>query len=156
MKPIIPIAFILLLLCSMAASAVEYLVLPVIEVYDGDTIKTVLAERRLPAPLNKVSIRIRGIDTPEMPAKSYATTGKLGRAKCVQEAELAIAAKMEVQRFQDGDTTKMRVYNFEWGKFGGRIVGDVRIGGTDIAQHLIARGMAVAYDGGKKTKDWCE
>ena len=36
-----------------------------------------------------------------------------------------------------------------------RIVARVVADGKDIGQALIDRGMAVEYDGGKKTKDWC-
>lgn len=135
----------------------NYMLLPIDEVYDGDTIKTHISERRLPAPLNKISIRILGIDTPENPAKSYLTTGKLGRASCVKEAELALKAKAAVvDLIKHTGSTKMKVENFKWGKFGGRVVGSVKIAGVDVAQHLILRGLAVQYDGGTKTKDWCQ
>ena len=50
------------------------LIVPVINVRDGDTIEIRMT---LPEPLDKVSVRIYGIDTPEIPAASYATTGKL-------------------------------------------------------------------------------
>jgi len=132
----------------------SYMLLPIVEVYDGDTIKTNMSSR-LPDPLGKVSIRIRGVDTPEMPAKSYATTGKLNRAGCVKEAELAIEAKEFVEWLAQGHT-KMKVDNFKWGKYGGRIVGDVRINGVDVAEALIFAELAVPYDGGTKTKNWCE
>ena len=131
-----------------------YMLLPIVEIYDGDTIKTDMS-KRLPDPLGKVSIRIQGIDTPEMPAKSYETTGKLNRAKCIKEAELALEAKLFVELIAEG-FTKMKVSNFKWGKYGGRIVADVRIGGIDIGPTLIDGGYAVPYDGGTKTKDWCE
>ncbi len=36
-----------------------------------------------------------------------------------------------------------------------RIVARVQADGKDIGQSLIDRGMAVEYDGGKKTKEWC-
>ena len=37
-----------------------------------------------------------------------------------------------------------------------RIVADVYADGESIAEVLIGTGMAVRYDGGKKTKNWCE
>jgi endonuclease YncB( thermonuclease family) len=136
-------------------AAYAYMLLPIVEVYDGDTIKTHM-NARLPEPLNKVSVRIKDIDTPEMPAKSYAETGKLGRAKCVKEAEAALEAKEFVQMMAIG-FKKMKVDNFEWGTYGGRIVGDVKIGGVDVADALIKEGLAVPYDGkAAKTHDWCE
>lgn len=132
---------------------------PVINVHDGDTIQTRLT---LPAPLDKVSVRIYGVDTPEMPAKSYATTGKLNRAQCVQEAELALVAKDFVQTLvkENGNMLLLRAYS--WDKYGGRIDADVYVvdltTGTEIniADSLIERGMAVEYYGGPKTKNWCE
>ena len=144
--------FLLLLIPSIAFS---YMLMPIDEVYDGDTIKTHFSEKRLPPPLNKVSIRILGIDTPENPAKSYLTTGKLGRAGCIQEAELALAAKAFVQAMTVGNT-KMKVSNFKWDKYGGRIDADVKIGGVDVATALIDARLAVEYDGGTKTHDWCK
>ena len=144
---------LLLVLLSTPVSA--YMLLPIDEVYDGDTIKTHVSERKLPAPLNRLSIRIKGIDTPELPAKSYFTTGKLGRAACIKEAELALAARDFVKMMAVG-FSKMKVDNFRHGKFGGRILADVKIGGVDVASALIAEGLAIPYNGEKKTYDWCE
>lgn len=133
----------------------SYMLLPIVEIYDGDTIKTDMS-KRLPDPLGKVSIRIRGIDTPEMPAKSYHTTGKLNKAKCVQEAELALEAREYLEMIAIG-FKKMKVENFIWGAYGGRIVADVKIGGVDIAEAMINAGFAVPYDGkAAKTQDWCQ
>jgi len=148
------LSLILLMLFSTQAFAQEYMLLPIVSVYDGDTIKTNLSWR-LPAPLNKVSIRILGIDTPEMPAKSYAVTGKLNRAKCIKEAELALKAKARVQQLI-GQHTKMRVYNFKWDRNGGRILGDVIIDGVSISKTLIQEGIAVEYYGRGTKQDWCQ
>jgi endonuclease YncB( thermonuclease family) len=151
MKKLLTIA---LFLISSVAIAQSYMLLPIVEVYDGDTIKTDLSWR-LPDPLNKVSIRIYGIDTPELPAASYATTGKLNRAKCVKEAELALKAKSRVQELV-GSNTRMKVTNFTWGRNGARIVGNVSVGGTDIGKTLINEGLAVEYYGSGTKQDWCQ
>lgn len=144
----------LLFLTSFGAIAQSYMLLPIVSVYDGDTIKTDLSWR-LPAPLNKASVRIYGIDTPEMPAKSYATTGKLNRAKCVKEAELALKAKARVVELV-GTNTKMKVSSFKWDKYGGRILANVSIDGVDVAKTLISEGLAVEYYGSGTKKDWCQ
>lgn len=149
MKRLLAIA---LLLFSFTAMAEENLIVPVIEVYDGDTIKTRLT---LPNPLDVVSVRIYGIDTPEKPADSYPTTGKLGRASCGKEAELALAAKHAVEELSQKNPI-MIVTNFKYGKYGGRIVGDVTIAGVDVAHHLIEKGLAVPYNGGSKSHSWCD
>ena len=42
-----------------------------------------------------------------------------------------------------------------WGKYF-RIAADVIVDGENLADMLIEAGMAVRYDGGKKTHKWCE
>lgn len=148
---------IFLVFGSAVTQADPYMLLPIDDVYDGDTIKTHIHPGKLPPPLNKLSIRIRGIDTPEMPARSYFETGKLGRAKCDQEALNAIAARDAVRKIvQNTSARKMKVTSFKWGSRGGRIIADVKIGGVDIAQFLLAKGYAVPYDGkSKRNTNWC-
>lgn len=131
----------------------DEIILPVISIYDGDTIMTSLT---LPPPLNAISVRINGLDTPEKPAKSYKITGKLGRAKCDKEAVLALEATAYLQKFQSDHGGAMTVKNFKYGAYAGRIVGDVYIGGVLISEHMIGLGYAVPYDGkSKRSKDWC-
>jgi len=149
MKTILGVA---LLFASSCIVAQEAIILPIIEVHDGDTIKTSLT---LPTPLDAVSVRINGIDTPEMPAASYAITGKLGRAKCVKEAELALKAKQFVLDATKGHPI-MTVSNFGYGKYASRILGTVTVNGVDIGQALIDNNLAVPYDGGAKIMDWCQ
>jgi len=144
----------LFLLISSNAIAQEYMLLPIVAVYDGDTIKTNLSWR-LPTPLNKVSIRIYGVDSPELPAASYFITGKLGRAKCDKEAILALEAKSRVIEIV-GDYTRMKVTNYKWGRNGARIVANVSVGGVDIAKTLISEGLAVEYYGKGTKQDWCQ
>jgi len=146
----------LILLLTILAFPVQaaYMLLPIVEVYDGDTIKTNLSWR-LPEPLNLVSIRIYGIDTPEMPAASFATTGKLSRAKCIKEAELALQAKALVVKITEG-SNKMKVSDFKWDKYGGRILGNVTVNKIDIATALIEANLAVEYFGTGIKKNWCQ
>lgn len=130
------------------------LLLPIVSIYDGDTIKTKLS---LPPPLDSISIRINGMDTPEKPANSYASTGKLGRAKCDKEAILALSATNYLQKLHAEYGGYMIVKNFKYGAYAGRIVGDVYIGGIEISQHMIGLGYAVPYDGkSKRTTNWCK
>lgn len=130
------------------------MILPVVRIYDGDTIVTNLT---LPPPLNAVSVRIQGIDTPERPAKSYATTGKLGRAKCTKEALLALEATTYLQFLHTKHGGAMTVKNFKYGAYAGRIVGDVYFGDTNVAKSMLDIGYAVPYDGkSKRNTNWCE
>ncbi len=147
--------FLVVLLFSTTAFAQQYMLLPIIKIYDGDTIFSSLSTWRVPVPLDKVSIRIAGIDTPELPAKSYVITGKLGRAQCIKEAELALKAKRFVEQLAKTRTI-MKVENFKYGKYGGTIVADVKIGGVSIGPALIEQQLAVPYFGGTKTHDWCK
>lgn len=144
-----------LALFLLVNSSSSYMSLPIDEIYDGDTIKTHISDRRLPSPLNELSIRINGIDTPEMPAKSFEVTGKLGRAQCREEALHALKAKKYLERLLK-DKKYIRVYNFEWGKFGGRIVGDIKVNNIPVSKYLIDAKLAVPYDGTSKTYNWCK
>jgi endonuclease YncB( thermonuclease family) len=119
-----------------------YMLLPIISVVDGDTIATDLS--RLPIPLNRVKIRVGGIDTPE---KNYL-------AKCEKERELGLEAKAFVEKLVEGHS-KMKVENYSYDKYGGRIVADVKIGGKSVAAELINAGLAMPYDGKGPRPDWC-
>lgn len=147
--------FVLLSLLPMGVLAhdPQPLILPVISVYDGDTIMTKLS---LPAPLDDIEIRINGIDTAEAPAKSYFTTGKLGRAKCKKEAELALQAKDIVVKLSQQHDNTMVVKNYSWDKYGSRIDGDVYFGDINVAKKLLSENLAIVYNGEAKTKNWCE
>ncbi len=89
----------------------------------------------------KISVRIAGIDTPEI------------KGKCLKETTLAMQARNLVRRML-GQARRIDLLDTERGKYF-RIVATVLADGTDIGQTLIDRGMAVEYDGGKKTKEWC-
>jgi len=130
------------------------MILPVVAIYDGDTIKSSLT---LPPPLNAISVRIQHIDTPGKPAKSFAITGKLGRAKCINEAKLALFATEYLESLQNKYGGAMTVKNFKYGYYAGRIVGDVYIGGINVAQQMIELGYAVKYDGkSARSHNWCD
>jgi endonuclease YncB( thermonuclease family) len=118
----------------------DYMVLSVDDVIDGDTIKTNLS--KLPPPLNIILIRISGIDTPEL------------RGKCQREKDLAVQAKNEVQRLAAGQ--KMRVFNYKWDKYGGRIDAEVYVNGVLLGPHLVGMQLAVPYNGTGPKYDWCQ
>lgn len=122
-----------------------FLELPIDRVYDGDTIITHISEDKLPPPLNKLSVRIYGIDTPE----------RGGKAKCPKEAELAEKAR-DFLIVLIGDEKVMKIKDFKWDKFGSRILAHVYVKNIDVAKSLIDGGFAVPYFGEKKEKNWCE
>lgn len=114
-------------------------------VVDGDTIAIDLILLGTPQLQIPVSIRARGIDTPE--------SG--WRAKCAAEAAEGIAAKDRVVGWLRGHP-RIVVCDLEPGKYSGRLIGDIyRIGDPEsMSQMLINRGLARAYDGGKRA-GWC-
>jgi len=131
---------ITLLLFSIGLSAHE-LEFPVVEVIDGDTIKSMII---LPAPLNNVSIRIKGIDAPE--------TG--GRAQCEQEKVLGEKARTRLNELLQR-AKFIEVHNYSWDRYGGRIVGDVFYNGINVGTKLVEEHFARPYDGTSKRLGWC-
>jgi len=119
------------------------LVIEQIKVYDGDTIYGRLPS--LPWPLTKVGIRLVGIDTPE----------KGWRAKCELEAQRAVAAMEFIERTL-GDQHEIQVFDFDWDKYGGRILGRIFVEGRSLADLLIENGHAVPYSGTGPKQDWCQ
>ena len=144
MKTII-ITILLVLFTSLSYSAdtiygsfhnVEY-----VRNYDGDTI-TVTINRLHPLIGEKINIRVNGVDTPEI------------RGKCFRERFLALSAKVYVGKLLS--TSKhIDLLDVQRGKYF-RIVANVVIDNKDLSIMLIDNGYAVPYNGGTKTKDWCE
>ncbi len=107
--------------------------------YDGDTILTQFK----PVPeLPRVSLRINGIDTPEI------------RGKCETEKKQAILARDTLNHEIQGKMIK--VEPLKWDKYGGRIVANVTLpDGRDVSQMMLDLGLARPYNGGTKTS-WCK
>jgi len=113
----------------------------VTSIYDGDTFRVNIKD--YPDLLGyRIGIRVNGIDTPEM------------RGQCQQEKDLARKAKqITVAALRAGKKIELR--NMQRGKYF-RIVADVYIDEKSLADNLIRSGLAVKYNGGTKTKDWCK
>ena len=121
--------------------------------YDGDTVTVDLVDLRdidldgTFAPLwDNIGIRVAGVDTPEI------------RGKCPAEKVLAKEAKYLVR-----DALKsaefITIRNAKRGKYF-RIVGDIILEpGTERERNLkdllLEAELAVPYNGGRKTKSWC-
>ena len=109
--------------------------------YDGDTITFNLPGLH-PIIGEKISIRVNGIDTPEI------------KGKCEREKYNATQAKeMVADILKDAEIITLK--NMERGKYF-RIAADVIVDGENLADVLVEAGMAVKYDSGKKTHKWCE
>ena len=108
--------------------------------YDGDTCYVQMAA--LPKTLRKMSVRVLGIDTPEI------------RGKCDKEKELALKAR----EFANKTFSEAKIIKFsdlKWDKYGGRILSNVYLDGYLYADMIINEGLARPYDGGSK-EGWCD
>ncbi|MBI2256148.1 MAG: thermonuclease family protein [Proteobacteria bacterium] len=116
---------------------------PVVGVIDGDTLKIHLPG--LPAELQPVKVRVRGIDTPEL------------KGKCASEKAAAKKAGSFTRNLIDAANAAKRRIHFskiDWDKYGGRIDADIAIDGRSLADMLVSAGLARRYDGGKRG-GWC-
>jgi endonuclease YncB( thermonuclease family) len=126
------------------AAGTEYVEGKFVSVYDGDTIVFKVSAFPNSSKLNRLKLRIPGIDTPEY--------GK--KAQCPTEAKKAEAAKLFLEETL-GSITTLRIENPRWDKYGGRIEGDLVIKGKTLTDILIDSGHAVAYDGEGARRNWC-
>jgi endonuclease YncB( thermonuclease family) len=107
----------------------------VIKVYDGDTITIASKLPFNDSPLYRLSVRLNGIDTPEIKGKNE--DEKLA-AKQTRDALAALILNKYV-------TLK----NIQTEKYG-RILADVYFGDLHLNEWLIKEKYAVKYDGGTK------
>lgn len=117
----------------------------IVKVIDGDTVE--FEAPFLPNPLKKtLKLRIDGVDTPE---KGF-------RAKCNKERKKAQLAK-DFTSYMISNAKEVNVVLKDWGKWGGRIVGDLEIDGKLLSKLLIDNRHAAVYiDGKGKKRDWCK
>lgn len=115
----------------------------VCKVYDGDTITIV---SKLPydgSPFYKFSVRLNGIDTPEIKGKTAA------------EKELAKKARDALSGLINGKVIELKNVCTE--KYG-RLLADVYIDDIHVNQWMVDQKYAVRYDGGTKQRpeEWDE
>ena len=138
------VLFLPLLLCnalhSYAESYGDYQGAVYVRNYDGDTITFNLPGLH-PIISEKISIRVNGIDTPEI------------KGKCEKEKyDAKQAQQMVANILKDADQIVLR--NMERGKYF-RIAADMIVDGESLGDILVETGMAIRYDGGRKVKGWC-
>ena len=107
--------------------------------YDGDTCTAdILGVHSVFG--KDISIRIAGIDTPELRARCDWERG------LAEEARDVVVSKLVGRSVTLGDPRRDKYF---------RILADIEMtDGGDMATHLLDLGLAIPYDGGKKT-DWC-
>ena len=114
----------------------------IVSISDGDTL--VAHVPCLPEPLQRVLVRVVGVDTPEAGSK----------ARCDYERALAARATAltEALVMRSG---RVELEFVSWDRWGGRADAIVKINGVTLADALIRAGLARKYDGGKRLP-WCE
>jgi len=115
----------------------------VIKVYDGDTITIASKLPYADSLLYRFSVRLNGIDCPEIKSKSE------------DEKECALMAKEELIELLMGNVVELR--NSKTEKYG-RILSDVYINNLHVNNYMIEKRLAVKYDGGTKCvpKSWLQ
>lgn len=108
-------------------------------VYDGDTFKVNIDD--WPSIIGEnTSIRIKGVDTPELRAQY-----------CVEKTLAQQAKQFTRHSLEQAKTIELR--NIERGKYF-RLLADVYVDGKNFADLLISNGHGYIYDGGKR-RSWC-
>ena len=121
-------------------SLISYNDVTLISIYDGDTIKVDLScEDTLYC--KSLSVRIKGIDTPEI------------RGKCESEKKQAIKARDYLYSLLN--KKKIILRECERGKFF-RIACKVFVDQQNVAKRLIKKKLGRIYDGKTKRKTWCK
>ncbi|MDX8376752.1 MAG: thermonuclease family protein [Mariprofundales bacterium] len=110
----------------------------VISVYDGDTFRVNIKNLH-PLLGDNISVRIAGMDTPEMKDKRHLVRELAKKAQMMLEERLNAGTHIELR-------------NVKRGKYF-RIIADVYIDDINIGNELIHLGLAKAYYGGKK-QEW--
>jgi len=113
----------------------------VIKVYDGDTITIASKLPYSESPLYRFSVRLNGIDCPEIKGKDDS------EKECAQIAKKVMSELIlnKIVILKNVSTEKY-----------GRILADVYIGDLHLNKHMIEKRLAVTYDGGTKIspKNW--
>ncbi len=138
---------LLVLLCGSAAPALSAgretvagpIAADVTSVVDGDTLK--VDARIWPGQVIRVSVRIRGVDAPEL------------RGRCAEERAAALRAREVLLRFvADGQVSLVEISG---DKYFGRVIADlVTPDGRHASDVLLGGGHARAYSG-RTRSSWC-
>jgi len=107
----------------------------VIKVYDGDTITVAAKMPYKDSPMYRFSVRLNGIDCPEIKGKTEEE--KIAAKKAQQALEELILHKMVI--LKNVDTEKY-----------GRLLADVYLQDLHLNQYMLDNKYAVPYDGGTK------
>ncbi len=122
------------------AQARELVRAGVLSVYDGDTLT--IEGHPWPNVAITASIRVRGVDTPEL------------RGRCPEEKALAREARDFTRAFVTRSDDQVWVVFHGRGKYGRLIAEVYDATGKNLAAELIAASLGRPYAGGKR-EGWC-
>ena len=113
----------------------------VVKVYDGDTFTLASKLPNVDSPIYRFSIRLNGIDAPEIKGKTQA------------EKELAKKSRDALNKLIMNKFVRLENISIE--KYG-RILADVYVDNICVNEYMIDNNFAVKYDGGTKNRpdDW--
>lgn len=109
-----------------------------ISVYDGDTFYVDISSCNIDVFCKHISVRVRGVDCPEMKGGTAETKARAKQAKSFTQDFLS--------------SGKILLRNCSRDKYF-RLLCDVNVNKRDLARELIKNGHGVPYDGGTKTPD---
>jgi len=121
----------------------------VYDAYDGDTLSIVFDHRDAPI---KYSLRIEGIDTPELRSKH-------GHVRQRAEAAKEFVHKLlKLGEHATGDENELHLFHLKgYDKYGGRVVGDVEVQVEGkrylLSKLLLDNKYAVPYNAGRKMEE---
>ena len=143
MKYVVVVVVLLVVSCGLNAADKQYgsvVVSEVTSIYDADTFRVnikdwpdIIGER--------MSIRVLGVDAPEIRGKCKSEKQAARRAKQFSVAKLRSAKKIELRDIQRGKYF--------------RILANVYLDGQSLAEALIQAEHARAYNGGTRA-GWCD
>lgn len=137
----IPILLLFLFVApALAADVAGPVRATLVRVIDGDTVEADV--HVWPGHTVRVSVRLRGIDAPEL------------RAACDTEKAAALHAREALAHLLAAGAFHVR--NVDGDKFFGRVVADIEMpDGEPIGDRLLAAGLVRPYDG-KARATWCD
>jgi micrococcal nuclease len=103
----------------------------VIKVYDGDTFTIGFYQSGSDIPY-RMSVRLTGIDAPELKTKSLKGRAAQSLLKSLIMGKVVVLSDVSVEKY-------------------GRLLADVHCEGLHINQLMIDSRLAILYDGGRKT-----
>lgn len=110
--------------------------------YDADTVTFNIPDAH-PLLGQNISVRVTGVDTPEIKTKNICEKQKAREAK-----KLVTSLMMKAKRIDLVDVRRDKYF---------RILADIQFDGKSLSKYLLKNKLAYPYDGGtKEHKDWCK